>query len=326
MNSAEIIRANLAHSGASRPGLNFDRERRNDLVWGGPGNPVGYEQKRWKEGNVEYYDDIWGNLWHRFTDGCAKGEIFRPAIEDWAQMAELRAPSYDEDMTIASFRSGFAAHPDRFKLAGMPGWVFADARYLRKMEVYLMDMALYPEELHRLHRKIAALYEKIIVAAGKAGADGICFAEDLGTQRDVLFSPEMWQEYFGELYAGLFARAHEYGMSVWMHSCGQNRKLLEPLLKAGVNCFQFDQPAVYDYDDLAALLRRYRAVLWSPVDIQKIMPTGDRTLIEQGAEEMFRAFHGFLICKNYPDLPGIGVKEEWDDWAYRKIMSLAGLE
>ncbi len=36
-------------------------------------------------------------------------------------------------------------------------------------------------------------------------------------------------------------------------------------------------------------------------------------MIEDGAE-MIDIFEGGLICKNYPDLPGIGVKAEWDDW------------
>ena len=35
---------------------------------------------------------------------------------------------------------------------------------------------------------------------------------------------------------------------------------------------------------------------------------------------MLETFNGFLITKNYPDLAGIGVKEEWDDWAYHKIL------
>ena len=31
---------------------------------------------------------------------------------------------------------------------------------------------------------------------------------------------------------------------------------------------------------------------------------------------MVETYRGGLIMKNYGDLAGIGVKEEWDDWAY----------
>jgi hypothetical protein len=76
---------------------------------------------------------------------------------------------------------------------------------------------------------------------------------------------------------------------------------------------------------LAALLKERQAALWSPVDIQKILPTGDRAIIEAGAREMYDIFEGGLICKNYGDLAGIGVEEAWDDWAYNTILARAGV-
>ena len=92
-----------------------------------------------------------------------------------------------------------------------------------------------------------------------------------------------------------------------------------------VDVFQFDQPTLYDMPKLAATLRERRAALCSPVDIQKILPTGNRALIEAGAREMYDIFEGGLICKNYLDLPGIGVRPEWDQWAYEAICERAGL-
>lgn len=316
----EVIYANLAGEGP-RPGLTFDRGRRNDSVQADPGQPEGYEPKRWIEGNYEYYDDLWGNLWHRMKDGCRGGEVCREAIPDWSALAEFRVPRFDPERTAAHYRAGFEREPEKFRIASLPGWIFAQARYIRRLDNYLMDMLLHPDELKRLHERMAAMYETVIRAAGEAGADAIFFCEDMGTQTDILFSPELWDEFFRELYTRLFALAHENGMQVFMHSCGQNSKILERLLRAGVNAFQFDQPTVYDWDGfLIPLLKQYRAALWAPVDIQKIMPTGDRAVIEQGAEAMVRAFRGRLIGKNYGDLAGIGVAEEWDDWAYEKIL------
>lgn len=320
MNSKEIIFANLGHCNPQRPGLTFDNGRIHDMVYASPGSPKGYAQKRWVEGQLEYYDDMWGNLWARMTEGCAAGEVHRPAIEDWAQLKDLKVPQYDFDETVANYRKEFLHKNDKFKLAGMPGWVFASSRYLRKMENYLMDMLLYPEEVRQLHEKVAGVFENVIRAAGKAGADGIFFCEDMGTQNGLLFSPQLWHEYFEELYCRLFGLAHECGLKVLMHSCGKNREILEPLLKAGVDCFQFDQPTVYDMNDLARLLKKHKAALWSPIDIQKILPTGNRQIIEKGVEEMLEHFEGFLILKNYGDLKGIGVDPEWDNWAYKAII------
>lgn len=324
MTPREIILANIAHESSPRCGLTFDRGRLNDTLGCGLA-PHGYKQKRWVEGKLEYYDDEWGNLWVRMREGSLKGEIFRPAIEDWSQLDDLRPPDYSHP-DCADFMNALFAEPSpKFKLAHIGGWIFDNARYLRKMEVYFADMALYPEELHRMHAIVVGVYEQKIHLAGKAGADGIMIGEDMGTQTGLLFSPRMFREYFKPMYTRLMAIAHDYGMKVLMHSCGQNWSIVPDLLDAGVDVFQFDQPAVYDMPKLAALLRERKAALWSPVDIQKILPTGDREVIENGAREMVDIFEGGLICKNYPDLPGIGVKEEWDDWAYHAICDRMGI-
>ncbi len=321
MTPREIILANIEHTGPERIGMTFGGGRINDLLGASCPAPDGYKQKRWIEGNREFYDDVYGNIWVRMVDGSAKGEIHKARIEDWSQLDEVEFPRYDIDKTAAHFAKAFADNPgDRFKIAGIGGWIFDNARYLRKMEVYFMDMALYPEELHRLHARIADVYEQRIHAAGQGGADGIMIGEDMGTQQGLLFSVDMFREYFKPMYTRLMGLAHEYGMKVLMHSCGKNWAIVDDLLDCGVNAFQFDQPAVYDMLALAAKLRERPAALWSPVDIQQILPTGDKQVIEEGVRHMCDLFHGGLIAKNYGDLPGIGVKPEWDQWAYEAFV------
>jgi hypothetical protein len=324
MNPREIILANIAHDNPSRCGMTFDGGRHNDMLGCGL-TPHGYQQRRWVEGKLEYYDDEWGNLWMRMRDGSVKGEVFKPVLQDWRQLDDMQTPDYSHPDCAAQMSELFAQPTDKFKLAHIGGWIFDNARYLRKMEVYFADLALYPAEVDRMHRRVAAVYEQKIHLAGKAGAEGIFIGEDMGTQTGLLFSPRMFRSYFKEMYARLLAIAHDYDMKVFLHSCGQNWAIVPDLLDVGVDVFQFDQPALYDMPKLAALLRERRAALWSPVDIQKIMPTGDRTLIEAGAQTMYDLFEGGLICKNYGDLPGIGVQPEWDEWAYDALCQRAGL-
>ena len=324
MNSREIVLANINHENPPRCGLTFDRGRLTDMIGCGL-RPHGYTQKRWVEGKVETYDDEWGNLWVRMREGSIKGEILKPVIEDWSQLDGMQPPDYSHPDCAVEMMALFAQPTDKFKLARIGGWIFDNARYLRKMEIYFCDMAMYPDEVDRMHQIVAGVYEQKIHWAGKAGADGIMIGEDMGTQTGLLFSPKMFRHYFKDMYTRLMSIAHDYGMKVLMHSCGQNWSIVPDLLDAGVDVFQFDQPAVYDMPKLAALLRERKAALWSPVDIQKILPTGDRAFIEAGAREMVDIFEGGLICKNYGDLPGIGVEEEWDNWAYNAILQRAGV-
>jgi uroporphyrinogen decarboxylase len=255
-------------------------------------------------------------------EGCAAGEVIEPAIKEWSDLDNYQPPVFDFEKAKENYHRAVTEFSERFCLGGVGGWVFAASRYLRKMEIYLMDLAMYPEEVKRLHKIVSDVFRTNIMAAGEAGLDAIVFAEDMGTQTGILMSVDMWKEYFGDLYKELFGLAHDYGMKVLMHSCGKNDQIIEPLLQAGVNCFQFDQPDVYDYEWLKGVLDKYAATLWSPIDIQKVVPTGNKELIRAAADRMYDTFNGALIYKNYGDLPGIGVKEEWNRWGYERIIEL----
>lgn len=325
MTGRDVILANLNRTPAPRCGLTFDRGRIDDMTWASFGPSKTWTQKRWVEGDREYYDDEWGNVWWRMVRGSRGGEVCRPFLTDWRKLDELKVPDYSDPDRWADMKRKFAAPSDRFRIVSIGGWVFNDSRYLRKLEVYLADMIEYPDELDRLHAVVAGVYERKIHAAGRCGAEGITFCEDLGTQIGLLYSPALFRRYFKALYTRLFGLAHDYGMKVLMHSCGRNWDLLDDLMDAGVDCFQFDQPALYDMPALAEKLRARRVALWSPVDIQKVLPTGDRAFIEAQTDCMLDTFRGGLIMKNYGDLEGIGVKQEWDDWAYKRILHRCGV-
>ena len=316
MTSRDIILANLNHTNPPRPGMTFGSDRVNDMLMSGLGSSSGYTQRRWTEGRKEFYDDEWGNIWMRMLDGCVKGEVHKPILETWDDLDKLRIPDYSHPPIYEEMTKRFSQPTDKFKLAGVGGWIFDNARYLRKMEVYFLDMVMYPEEIKRLNSMVAQVYEDKIRGVGRTGADGVMIGEDLGTQRGLLFSPAMFREYFKEMYTRLFGIAHDNGLKVFMHSCGMNWAIIDDLMDCGVDCFQFDQPAVYDMQALADKFRARKVALWSPTDIQKVLPTGDRDFIESETRRMLDIFKGCLITKNYPDLPGISVEPEWDQWAY----------
>ncbi len=327
MTSREIIRRHLDFAAPERIGLNFGGGRANDFISCGLGPSATYTRREWVEGGFRYYDDEWGNRWYAVVGKSRGGEIHTPALKDWAQLKDLRIPDFAAPERFQKAREVFAAAGDRYRLAGLPGFPFAICRYLRKMEIYFQDLVLERRNVDELHERVTTLLEQVIRGYSNTGADGITFCEDWGTQERLLVSPAMWREIFKPLYRRLCRAARESGLHVLMHSCGYNRAILEDLAEVGVNAFQFDQPELYGLEELAGVLQRARVVLWSPVDIQKILPTGNRELIESRAREMVRLFHGprgGLIVKNYGDLPGIGVQPEWDQWAYEAFLRHQG--
>ena len=322
----EIIIANLEQTGAPRPGLTFSGGRIDDMVRCGLGPSAKWTKKTWTEGPFQFYDDEWGNVWKRMIEGCSGGEVETAAITDWKQLETFELPDFDNPDRLARPREAFEKNPDKYKVGGMPGWVFATSRYLRKMEIYFSDLCMYREEIDRLHEMVTDLYVKVIHGFGSIGADAIFYCEDLGVQDRLLVGPAMWRDVFKPHYERMTAAAREHGMKVLMHSCGYNFDLVDDLVAAGVDAFQFDQPCNYDMPALAEKLRQHKVALWSPVDIQKVMPTGDRALIEKTAQELVDTFDGFFIAKNYNDLHGIGVEPEWDRWAYEAFLRAAGID
>jgi hypothetical protein len=319
MTPREIIRANIECRADERIGLNFGGDDRiNDMS--GAGLTHERRLETWEEGQFVYSVDMWGNVWHRIKGLSQGGEVCRPVLDDWAKLDALELPALDEPVNFESARGAVAAGSDTFLVGWMPGWPFATCRYMRKMEIYFMDLIAERERIDILHDRVTSLFERVIVQYGEVGVDGIMFCEDLGVQDRLLMGPGMWRDIFRPLYERLTSTAHRYGIKVIQHSCGFNWELVDDLCEAGIDCLQFDQPALYDEPALADKLRKHGVGLFSPCDIQKVLPTGDRALIERETARLVNTFRGGFIAKNYGDLHGIGVEPEWDRWAYETFV------
>jgi len=328
MTSREIIRRNLEFAGPERIGFAFGGGRLNDFCGAGIGPSPTWQERRWVEGNVEYYDDEWGNVWHRLVDRSAGGEIFEPALKDWAMLKDYQLPDLANPQRYARAREVFANETERFRLGSLPGFPFAICRYLRKMEIYFQDLLLHREEIDELHERVTSLLEQVIARYGEAGADGVFFCEDWGLQDRLLISPRLWREIFKPLFARLGRAAREAGLFVLMHSCGYDWDILEDLAEVGIKALQFDQPRLYGLERLARKLQPLQVCLYAPVDIQQVLPRGRRDEIVAEAHQMVRLFggaHGGFIATTYGDLHGIGVEKEWEAWAYEAFREAAGL-
>lgn len=323
MTPREVIRCNLKRRTPPRIGMNFDSGRMNDFCAAGLTPSTERQTHKWVEGEVEYFTDEWGNVWHRWVYGGKSGEIFQPALTDWAMLKDYELPDMDNPARYEQAASIFAQETERYRIGWFPGFPFAICRYLRKMETYFQDLIVERENVDELHERVTSLLERVIHCYADAGADGIMFAEDWGVQDRLLIRPAMWREIFKPLFARLCRTAQLRGVDVIMHSCGYVWDILDDLAEVGICCMQFDQPGLYGLERLSGKMGELNMCLFAPVDIQRVLPTGDRERIEREAHRMVELFTGGFIAKNYSDLVGIGVQPEWDDWAYRVFLSYA---
>lgn len=329
MTSREIIRRIIGHDNPPRIGFDFLNNNPSDIQHciaanlTRPGselfgswnkNPLLTSEVPWFSGEVMLtpMGDIYGRL-----DGKTKGECIKGALQEgWESLDSWELPVIDENhakkMAAADYRNG-----SKYTLGLFPFAIFSSLRDCRLMDNALMDTILEPDYIRLFLDKIMELAIKILDKAYKSGVDGIIITDDLGTQINLFFSPDTFRNIFKPYYKKLAAEIHNRNMHFFFHSCGKVYDIVSDLIEAGVDVFQFDQP---ELSGSAVWAHEFgqKAVFYSPVDIQKIMITGDRRLIEEGALNMVNEFKkcgGSLIAKDYPTWSDINVQDEWAQWA-----------
>jgi hypothetical protein len=312
MNSREIVRRTLEFEGPERVAHSFPP---SDFIKGRPTLSEGPWQQvgptRWER------RDAWGNIWGR-VDPTSKGEVVRGALESLDAVETLALPDFSDPALYTAARATYDEHPDHWHLGMIHGFAFSIARKLRRLDQYFMDLLAEPDAIAALHDRIDAQIRHQIDGLAAAGADSIMFAEDWGTQERLLISPRLWRREFKPRFAALCDHAHARSLKVFMHSCGKITVIIPDLLEAGVDLFQFDQPTLHGLDTLAGFQQNHRITIWSPVDIQRILPVGDEATIRAGARAMLDTLwqgRGGFIAGFYEDMPSIGVEPQWQDWA-----------
>lgn len=172
-----------------------------------------------------------------------KGWDARVLIEDW------------EDEEAEKF---FASFPDPDYPGLIPEKVQVDGRYLlgrwwyllferhwslRGMENALTDFCLYPDEVHRLYRKLTDFYMRVMERARlELKVDGFFVSDDLGTH-------------------------------FWLHSCGNIELFLPEFIEIGLDVIHPIQKYTMDERKIARQFGDKICIL-AGFDVQKTIPFG----------------------------------------------------
>lgn len=332
MNSRETVRRIVAHDSPDRFGYNFVVSAYNDIIHTGSRSYINEAFNPYAAwGNHEElssitgfkgqtFRDRYGNIYGRFN-GLTKGECIRGAIIEWEDFERYTMPEPDPDFREKLLASHLQAS-DKYVVCDGAS-IFSSLRDARLMANALADTVLETDMVKAFLDRIVTHEEKIISLLGNSGIDAMMIGDDWGTQDRTFISPDSFAELFAPYYKRIADAVHEQGISLFMHSCGYILEIMEHLIDAGIDVFQFDQPDAYPTEVLAARFGN-RVGFYSPVDIQKVLPTGDREFIEKRALEMcavFRTCGGSWIAKDYPSFADIGVNPEWAGWAMNVIVN-----
>lgn len=334
MTSRERVRAIIEHRPADQVGVNFNPPHASDFGHIGVRlvKPAGIPDAYFEWGtypelmnqldhfNGQVHYDYFGNIIGRLN-GITKGECVKGALTDWDDLETYELPQIDTTaFTTEAAKKNKAS--DRYIVAGSPFSVFSILRDTRLMTNALMDTVLEPENVEAFLQKILDRNLELVEYLKDFGADALMFWDDWGTQDRTFISPNTFRELFKPIYKQIADHLHRYKMHLIVHSCGYNYAFMEDFIDAGIDVLQFDQLGAYGYEKMADEFAG-RVTFWSPLDIQKTLPTGDRALIESEALRMISAFKGkgSLLLNDYASYADIGVKEEWATWARDVFMA-----
>lgn len=122
----------------------------------------------------------------------------------------------------------------------------------RGMENLLLDYYEEPENVHRLHRFICDTELSLL----KSGLellkpDAYMISDDLGSQRSLMMSPEMFREFIKPYYTEIWSFTHARGVHNWLHTCGCVTEILGDLIEAGLDVIHPIQKHTMDWEETA---------------------------------------------------------------------------
>jgi uroporphyrinogen decarboxylase len=116
--------------------------------------------------------------------------------------------------------------------------------------------------------------------------DGVFTSDDLGHQRGPMMSPATFHEFLYPFYCEIGAECRKHGLHFWLHSCGDNTRLLPDLVSSGLDVFHPVQKGTMDEKRIAADFGDRLSFL-AGFDVQHIL--------REGSVENVRAEVRFLI-------------------------------
>ena len=192
-------------------------------------------------------------------------------------------------------------HKDKAIRIGWPGPYQTFLELYSPQEFYI-NMIENPELLKTMLKRwndfCMELYERMFEAGGGA-IDFIRPCDDYGTQLSLLFSTEMWSEYFTENTKRLVQLAHKYNAFYMQHSCGAVSSIIPNLIDCGVDALEPLQKV--KGMEVERLKRDFgdKLCFQGGVDTQALLPFGKPEEVKAEAEHIIEVMNvngGYILA------------------------------
>lgn len=188
----------------------------------------------------------------------------------------------------------------RFCYIQTPGF-FEQFNDLFGIENQLLYLAMYPDELGELYRRQAEWTVRFADHCIDLGVDMIHISDDWGAQKDLLFSPRLWEEIVYPHMKRVVDHVHSRGVLCSLHSDGCIAKVADGIARLGLDCVHpWQESAGMSYD---LYLERYadRFAILGGVCVQSAIGILPRNELEAEIRRIFGKLKGkrWICCTTH---------------------------
>ena len=163
-------------------------------------------------------------------------------------------------------------------MMGHGGNIFETAWYMRGFQNAFMDIALDSETIRYILERVTQFYVahcERVLAAADGEVDLVFTADDVGSQKGLLMSLEMWERFLKPCHQRLNAVIHSYGARVIYHTDGAVMPAVPGLIDMGVDVLQALQFDAEGMDPVQLKSRFGDALCFEGgISVQKTLPFG----------------------------------------------------
>lgn len=191
---------------------------------------------------------------------------------------------------------------------------FQIVTYLKSMDEFFMDMALNQELAEHILKKIndfeMEYYERALMAADGA-IDILRLHDDYGTQISLLFSPQMWEQFFKKNTEKLVNLAHKYGAFYQQHSCGAVEPIIPHLIDCGVDVLEPLQKVKGLEPENLKEKYAGKIAFHGGIDTQGLLPNGTPQEVAKEVEKYISLLHnggGYILMASQGFEPDVSTE------------------
>ena len=145
----------------------------------------------------------------------------------------------------------------------------------------MLWMGLYPERMGACINKVGQFYldmAKAQIDAGEGLIDGFMIWGDVAYGKGMFFSPDYWREYFKPWVKAIADYAHEKGLMVFYHGCGNCKAIFADYAEIGID--SYNPLEVKAGMDVVELRKQYgHAIGFCGNSDMQVWETGDKEKI-----------------------------------------------